>query len=60
MYALGKHNKTYKRKYTRVVLIYGYLQLLIAAFKAGLMHCFVHQHSTKHVVTNNMNKQVLY
>ena len=36
------------RKYTRVVLIYGYLQLmlLIAAFKAGLVHCFVHQRST--------------
>ena len=32
------------RKYTRTVLIYGYLQLLIAAFKAGLVHCFVHQH----------------
>ena len=31
---------------TRVVLIYGYLRLLIATFKAGLMHCFVHQHST--------------
>ena len=30
------------RKYTRVVLIYGYLQLLIAAFKAGLIHCFAH------------------
>ena len=34
------------RKYTRTVLIYGYLQLLIAAFKAGLVHWFVHQHST--------------
>ena len=29
------------RKYTRTVLIYGYLQLLIAAFKAGLVHWFV-------------------
>ena len=35
------------RKYTRTVLIYGYLQLLIAAFKAGLVHWFVHQHSTR-------------
>ena len=34
------------RKYTRTVLIYGYLQLLIAAFKAGLVHWFVHQRST--------------
>ena len=34
------------RKYTTTVLIYGYLQLLIAAFKAGLVHWFVHQHST--------------
>ena len=25
------------QKYTRTVLIYGYLQLLIAAFKAGLV-----------------------
>ena len=30
----------------RTALIYGYLQLLIAAFKAGLVHWFVHQHST--------------
>ena len=30
------------RKYTRTVLIYGYLQLLIAAFKAGLVHWFVY------------------
>ena len=34
------------RKYTTTVLIYGYLQLLIAAFKAGLVHWFVHQRST--------------
>ena len=34
------------RKYTKTVLIYGYLQLLIAAFKAGLVHWFVHQRST--------------
>ena len=34
------------RKYTRTVLIYGYLQLLIAAFQAGLVHWFVQQHST--------------
>ena len=34
------------RKYTRTVLIYGYLQLLIAAFKVGLVHWFVHQRST--------------
>ena len=34
------------RKYTRTVLIYGYLQLLIAAFKVGLVHWFVHQDST--------------
>ena len=36
----------HEQNYTRTVLIYGYLQLLIAAFKAGLVHCFVHQHST--------------
>ena len=34
------------RKYARTVLIYGYLQLFIAAFRAGLVHWFVHQHST--------------
>ena len=31
------------RKYTRTVLIYGYLQLLIAAFKVGLVHWFVYR-----------------
>ena len=34
------------QKYTGVILVYLYLQLLIATFKAGLVHCFVHQCST--------------
>ena len=45
--AVGLSVRTFMtRKYTRTVLIYGYLQLLIAAFKAGLVHWFVHQRST--------------
>ena len=36
--AVGLSVRTFMtRKYTRTVLIYGYLQLLIAAFKAGLV-----------------------